>query len=133
MPTFPLGKGAFLSVNGTTYSDSSGSVDAEITVDEVDNTVFSTSFHKSKQPGLIDDTFSYEIKYSQTVYAALRTLALARTSHDTILGPEGNVAGKEKITFTGFIAKLGRKHVTDDLILITVDKSVTTDAAYTTW
>lgn len=133
MPTFPLGKGAFVSVNAQTYSDSIQGGSLEIEIESVDTTTFGSSAHKSSTPGLIDDAVSMDFLYSQSVFAALRTLALARTSHDVIVGPEGNGSGKEKITFTGYITKIGRKVVVDDVTKFPVEWAVTTDATYATW
>ena len=135
MPTFPLGKGAYISLNSVDYSDSIYGEDWNVSVEALDNTVHSTSYHKTNQPGLIESEFSVKFYYSQSVYSALRTLLVNRTTFTTIYGPEGNGTGKEQITIAGsFLTELSRPVTVDGITTFDLTVSVgTTAPAYSTF
>jgi hypothetical protein len=133
MPTFPLGKEASIVVNSQDYSDSCYKDDLDSTVDALDNTTHGASFHRTKQPGLIDGGFKASIYYSQAVKAALRTLMLARTVHTIVYGPESSATGKEKITLTAFITAMPQGVTPDGIPTLDVEWAFTAAPVYATY
>jgi hypothetical protein len=135
MPAFPLGKVAYISLNSVDYSDSAYKEDYDVSVEALDNTVHGTSYHKTNQPGLIESGLKISFYYSQTVYSALRTLLVNRTTFTTIYGPEGNGSGKEQITIAGsFLTSVTRPVTVDGITTFDVEISVgTTAPAYSTF
>jgi hypothetical protein len=135
MPTFPLGKGAYIMINSVDYTDSAYKEDYDVSVEALDNTVHGTSFHKTNQPGLIESGLKVSMYYSQAVYSALRTLLTGRTTFVTLYAPEGNTSGKELITITGsFLTTVTRPVTVDSVTTFDIEIAVgTTAPAYDTF
>jgi hypothetical protein len=135
MPAFPLGKGAYIMINSVEYTDSAYKEDYDVSVEALDNTVHSTSFHKTNQPGLIESGLKVSMYYSQTVYSNLRTLLTNRTTFTTIYGPEGSGSTKERITIAGsFLTTVTRPVTVDSVTTFDIEIAVgTTAPAYDTF